>query len=71
MLRSWKSFFGLDRTPDPDMLARLKASEKELAVVEKQGEEVEKVSKWLATRRKQNHFGDALTISFTPRSNHA
>lgn len=70
MFRFLKNLVGLDPTPNPDTVARLKASEQELAEVEKQGEEVEKLSKYLAARRKKNHFGDALTISFTPRSNH-
>jgi len=33
--------------------------------------EIRDLTDYLATRRQQNHFGDALDISFKPRRRHA
>ena len=72
MARNWKSLFGISRSvPDPTVVAMLEESEKQLVETRKQSKAVNSVSGYLATRREQNHFGDALTISFTPRSHHA
>lgn len=53
--------------PSPESIAELKKSKQELARVEAQSSRVQQVSSWLDMRNRQNHFGDALTISFTPR----
>lgn len=71
MSRIWKSILGYDRKPDPKAVEMLEQSQKELDHVHSQAPVVNSVSGYLAARRQQNHFGDALTISFTPRSNHA
>ena len=68
MSRFWKSLLGFDRKPDPEAVKLLEDSKKELADVSSQELQVNNVSEYLATRRSRNHFGDALTISFTPRS---
>lgn len=68
MARFWKSLLGFDRKPDPEAVKLLEDSKKELADVNSREYQVRNVSGYLATRRERNHFGDALTISFTPRS---
>lgn len=70
MARFWKTLFGFDRKPDPEAVKLLEESEQELTDVRSQEDQVNNVSGYLATRRQRNHFGDALTISFTPRSRH-
>lgn len=66
----WKSLLGLDRKPDPETVKLLEDSKKELTDARSQEPLVNNVSGYLAARRERNHFGDALTISFTPRSHH-
>ena len=71
MARNWKSFFGIGKPdPDPSVVAMLEKSEQQLAEAQKRSSDVNSVSGYLATRPERNHFGDALTISFTPRSRH-
>lgn len=40
----------------------------ELAELRQQAPQVERLSRRLVARRKQNHFGDEITVTFTPRS---
>lgn len=40
----------------------------ELAELRRQAPHVERLSKRLIERRKQNHFGDEIQLTFTPRS---
>lgn len=39
----------------------------QLAAVERRTKTVDQLGKFLAERREQNHFGDAIQITFTPR----
>lgn len=71
MSRNWKSFFKIrGPRPDPEAVAMLEESEQQLAEAQGRSSDINSVSGYLATRRERNHFGDALTISFTPRSRH-
>lgn len=69
MSRFWKKLTG-NAEPDPQAVEKLLESKLELAEVKSKTAAIDNVSGYLATRREQNHFGDALTISFTPRSRH-
>lgn len=40
----------------------------ELAELREQAPQVERLTRRLVARRKQNHFGDEIQITFTPRS---
>lgn len=71
MAHNWKIFFKIGKPdPDPSAVALLAESEKQLVEAKSQDNLVHSVSEYLAARRERNHFGDALTISFTPRSHH-
>lgn len=50
--------------------AHLQAIQEQLAVTQQSGPIVSMASRF-AVRREMNHFGESLTLSFTPRSNNA
>ena len=70
MVRFWKSLAG-QVDPDPQTIEKLQESERELADARSRTEDVNDLAAYLADRRKKNHFGDALDISFRPRRRHA
>lgn len=51
--------------------AELVGAKKEGKRVRRQAPQIASMSAYLAQRREQNHFGDALAVSFQPRRNHA
>lgn len=70
MVGIWKKIMGR-RDPDPQAVAQLAQSEAQLEHARSRSNEVNDLAQYLATRREQNHFGDAIDISFTPRRRHA
>ena len=67
----WKKLQPRQGEPSPEALAELEKSEQQLAAAEARAPFVDRVSTWLEHRNTENHFGDAVDISFTPRSRHA
>lgn len=67
----WKKLQPRQGEPSPDALAELKKSEDQLAQAEARDPLVDRISTWLEHRNEENHFGDAVDISFTPRRRHA
>ncbi len=59
-------------TPDPDLERSKQRADIAYNAAVRRGEVVEQMTSTLADRRKKNHFGDSIDISFTPRrSRHA
>lgn len=58
-------------SPDPQAVEKLRQSEKQLEAANSRTSDIKDLTEYLAARREQNHFGDALSISFTPRRRHA
>ncbi len=54
-------------TPDPDLERSKQRADSAYNAAMRRGEVVEKMTKTLAERREQNHFGESIDISFTPR----
>lgn len=67
----WKKIQPRQGEPSPEALAELEKSKKQLAQAEAREPFVNRVSVWLDHRNEENHFGDAVDISFTPRRRHA
>lgn len=63
----WKKIQPRQGEPTPEALEALKKSEHQLAQAEARDDYVGRISTWLDTRNNQNHFGDAVDITFTPR----
>lgn len=63
----WKKIQPRQGEPTPEALAELETSRQQLEKVESREDVVKRVSAWLEYRNTQNHFGDAVDISFTPR----
>lgn len=70
MVRLWKKLMG-HREPDAQAVAQLAKSEAQLEDARSRTTAINDLTAYLAERREQNHFGDAIDISFTPRSRHA
>lgn len=70
MARFWKNLTGKTE-PDPFAVAKLEESRQQLTDVHNRSIEIYDLTSYLSKRREQNHFGDSLTISFTPRRRHA
>lgn len=66
MTRFWSSLLGR-REPDPQTVEKLKQSSETLEAAQNRSEEVFELTNYLAARREQNHFGDALDITFRRR----
>lgn len=67
MARFWKSFLKLDRDPDPKAVETLEESKRDLEAARNRAPVVEDMAGYLSKRREQNHFGDALDITFRRR----
>lgn len=63
----WKKIQPRQGEPSPEALAELRKSEQQLAQAEERSDYVSRISSWLAARNNQNHYGDAVDITFTPR----
>lgn len=70
MARFWKKVTG-SHEPDPQAVAQLKSSEERLEQARSLSDDIAALSSYLAERRQENHFGEALNITFTPRNRHA
>ncbi len=57
--------------PRPEAVEELIEAERRHQVAVQRGAVVSQMSTWLDHRREKNGFGDALSISFTPRKHHA
>lgn len=69
MARFWKNLTGRTEV-NPLAVERLVESQKQLEDVDNRSSEILILTAYLARRREQNHFGDSLTLSFTPRRRH-
>lgn len=67
----WKKLQPRQGEPPPEALAELEKSEQQLAQAEARAPFVDLVSAWLEHRNHENHFGESVDISFTPRKRHA
>lgn len=67
----WKKLQPRQGEPSPEAIVELKKSEQQLAQAQERAPFVHSVSTWLNHRNEENHFGDAVDISFTPRRRHA
>jgi len=67
----WKKIQPRQGEPTPEALAELRKSEQQRAQAEARAPFVERVSAWLEHRNEENHFGESVDISFTPRRRHA
>ena len=67
----WKKLQPRKGEPSPEALAELKKSQQQLAQAEARAPRVDRVSAWLGHRNDENHFGESVDISFTPRKRHA
>lgn len=66
----WKKIQPRRGEPTPEALEELKRSQQQLARAESRDDYVQRISAWLEARNSQNHFGDAVDITFTPRRRH-
>ena len=71
MMSLWKKLQPRKGEPSPEALAELKKSQQQLAQAEARAPLVDRVSAWLDHRNDENHFGESVDISFTPRKRHA
>lgn len=67
----WEKLQPRKGEPSPEALAELKKSQQQLAQAEARAPLVDRVSAWLDHRNDENHFGESVDISFTPRKRHA
>ncbi|QRI45079.1 hypothetical protein QEH45_gp25 [Microbacterium phage Shocker] len=67
MARFWKSLLKLDRAPDPKAIETLEESKRDLEAARNRSPVVDDMTGYLSKRREQNHFGDALDITFRRR----
>lgn len=67
----WKKLQPRKGEPSSEALAELRKSEQQLAQAEARAPFVDRVSMWLDHRNHENHFGESVDISFTPRKRHA
>ena len=67
MARFWKSLLKLDREPDPQAIEILEESKRDLESARERSSVVSDMTGALSKRREQNHFGDALDITFRRR----
>lgn len=67
----WKKLQPRQGEPSPEALAELRKSEQQLLRAEERDPFVNRVSAWLDHRNHENHFGESVDISFTPRKRHA
>lgn len=62
-----------ERVPDDTGEAKVirQEAQREMAELQRQAAFVERVTRALVERRKQNHFGEDIEITFRPRRGHA
>lgn len=62
-----------ERVPDDTGEAKVirQEAQREMAELQRQAAFVERVTQALIERRKQNHFGEDIEITFRPRRGHA
>lgn len=67
MAHFWKTLLRLDQGPSPEAVELLEESKQDLENARERATVVSDMTEYLSKRREQNHFGDAIDISFTRR----
>ena len=68
MMKFWNHLLPIHCEPSAEAVKGLEEATRELARTIEHGTHVFAMSDWLDRRREENHFGDALDISFKRRN---
>ena len=71
MKKFWERLIPIHHEPSEEAVKGLAEATRDLEETLSRGAYVYALSDWLDHRREENHFGDALEVSFKRRGNHA